>query len=386
MRYGVLVVALLAAATMCGCSKAGGGGQRNHLGKPGAPPKVLKPARVIYTAGGKLGAAKIAAIAMQPGTKQRYLVLMQWVQQGKKVYEGRYRLIRLDLTSGSTQELGAVDEGGAEPRHIACARNGRIAVEGEDNQINVREPDGAWRTAIHRTDDTLHEPLGWSPDSRSLLCHHVRVATYGYDFTAVTSASSSEPFRERSIAHRFVQNAVWSADGSGFYALAPGRTGTALDLLSVEWPSGRETTLLRGELGDLSVAEEIGTLAFIASAGGDSWEVWTMQPGSKPERTPVVLPSMPTEFEVSPDGTYVAAVLGKQPKSDKGFPLAEGGLAVYRLSDGAEYRVPDTIGKNVMMMHWVLGGRAVVYTVVPRGFLDWESKATGERLWLVNVP
>jgi hypothetical protein len=386
MRYGILVAALLAAATMCGCSKAGGGGQRNHLGKPAAPPKVLKPARVVFTAGGKLGAAKTAAIAMQPGTQQRYLVLMEWVQQDKTGSEGRYRLIRLDLTAGGTQELGAVDGIVAEPRHITYARNGRIAVEGEDNQINVREPDGAWRTAIHRTDDTLHEPFGWRPDSQSLLCHHFRSDPFSYVFTVVTSASPSEPFRERSIAHRLVQNAVWSANGSGFYALAPGRTGTALDLLSVEWPSGRETTLLRGELGGLSVAEESGTLAFIGEAEGDNWQVWTMRPGSKPERTPVVLPSMPTEFEVSPDGTYVAAVLGKEPKSDKGFPRAEGGLAVYRLSDGAEYRVPDTIGKNVMMMHWVLGGRAVVYTVVPRGFLDWESKAMGERLWLVNVP
>ncbi len=110
-----------------------------------------------------------------------------------------------------------------------------------------------------------------------------------------------------------------------------------------------------------------------------------MQPGSKPERTAVVLPSVPMEFAVSPDGQYVAVVLGKWPKDGKSPALAEGGLAVYRLSDAAEYRVPDTIGKNVMMMHWVLGGRAVAYTVVPQGFLDWESKAMGKQVWLAEV-
>jgi len=386
MRYGALVVAVLAAATACGCSGMGGVAQPGHSSKPPAPPRVLKPARVIYTVGGKLGTSKIAAIATQPGTKQRYVLLMAWIPQDKEGIEGRYRLVRLDLITGGTQELGAVDEGEAEPRHIACAHNGRIAVEQErhveETRISVREPDGAWRTAIDWTQSTLQEPIGWSSDSRSLLCDHFRTDPFYAVFTAATSASPGEPFRERAIAHRSLQNAIWSADGSSFYALAPGRTGTALDLLSVGWPSGREKTLLRGELGDLTVAEDSGTLAFIASAGGNRWQIWRMQPGSKPERTPVLLPSVPTEFVVSPDGKYAMAVLGKEVGMSV---LAEGGLVAYGLDDGTEYRVPDTVGRNVMMVHWALGGRAVTYTVVPQGSLDWEDKAMGKQVWLVHV-
>ncbi len=194
MRYRILVVALLVAATACGCAKTGGDGRSDHLGKPAAPPKVLKPARVIYTAGGKLGTAKIGAIAVQPGTKQRYVLLAEWVQQGKEGIEGRYRLIRLDLSTGCTQELGVVDEGEAEPRHIACARNGRTAVEQgnpqsyEEYRIRAREPDGAWRVAIDWTQSTLQEPVAWSPDSHSLLCHHFRSDPLTYGFTVATSA------------------------------------------------------------------------------------------------------------------------------------------------------------------------------------------------------
>ena len=107
-----------------------------------------------------------------------------------------------------------------------------------------------------------------------------------------------------------------------------------------------------------------------------------MQLRSKPERTPVLLPSVPTEFVVSPDGKYVAAVLGKEVGMSV---LAEGGLVVYRLDDGTEYRVPDTVGKNVMMVHWALGSRAVTYSVVPQGSLDWEDKAMGKQVWLAEV-
>jgi hypothetical protein len=379
----LLLLLLLTAVMSCGCSAPRG---RTQSRRPAAPPTMLQPAPVVYTAGGESGTGKIAAMAVQPGTQQRYVVLMEWARQDREGIEGRYRLLRLDVSTGDTQELGPVDTGEAGPRDIACAANGRIAVEQEsdleETRIRVREPGGAWRAAYGWMAHDLPEPIGWTSDSKSLLCRHFRTDSFDAAFTALTSASLRDPFRERSIAHRVLQNATWSADGSRCYALAFSHTGGTLDLLSVGWPSGHESLLLRGSLGDLSVAEENGTFAFIRETGADGWEVWSVPRGARPGPTPVVLPSVPAEFALSPDGRYAAAVLGKVAGDSN---LAEGGVAVYRLRDGAEYRIPDTVGKNVMMLHWVLGGRAVIYTAAPSGVLSWESKAMGTQVWVAEV-
>jgi hypothetical protein len=202
----------------------------------------------------------------------------------------------------------------------------------------------------------------------------------------ISEAEGGGEFVETRLMDRSVLNAAWSADGSLIFAYALSPTPR---LVSIDWPSQNETTLLSSPWpsSDPMVAEESGTLLVSVHSGDDKEAVWRVQPGAKPEPTPVTLPSRWMELAVSPDGRYLAAVLRKVSGQGANARVTrEGGLVIYGLDDGREIRVPDTAGRNIIMLRWVLAGRGVVYTVAPKGVEVYEDKAVGEQLWLVRLP
>jgi dipeptidyl aminopeptidase/acylaminoacyl peptidase len=180
---------------------------------------------------------------------------------------------------------------------------------------------------------------------------------------------------------------MWAFDGSVIFAVSPSATSLHdASLLSIGWPSHKVRTLLTGPLGYLDVADETGT-AVVPMAEGRQWGIWRVQSGGEPERTPIILPDVPTESRVSPNGRYVAVVSGgRRVGKLVRVPAGDGGLAVYDTVDGSEYRVSDTVGKRIAMVHWVLEGRALVFTIIPKGGYPEDFNALGHQLWLVDMP
>jgi dipeptidyl aminopeptidase/acylaminoacyl peptidase len=186
-----------------------------------------------------------------------------------------------------------------------------------------------------------------------------------------------------------IRQAMWGADDSIIFALVLSPTSIYdSSLLSIGWPSREMKTLLTGPLGNLDVAEETGA-AVVPMAEGRQWQydVWVVPPGGKPKRTPITIPGVPTESRISPNGRYLAAVLGGSWEDKIARKLAgDGGLVVYDIVDGSEYHVSGTQGKRIAMAQWVLEGKALVFTIIPKGGHPGNPDALAYQLWLVRMP
>lgn len=378
-------------------------------------PQVLRPAQAIYASSGKIG-----TLVVQPGTRQRYLLLQEVVrseaskdmrgQFGRKLQEAeaarikgvpaaqayqrfapRESLVRLDIPSGKAEKLAEFPSANDQVRPMACARNGRVAVQERrprtrrdlEYRINEWEPKGQWRV-VTGWSAVAQYPLAWNPDSTRLLVQILGGASPSRLWPTVgvvTVAATKGAFAQPRLREEASTTARWSVDGKQLYCQRP-RTPMLDDLISVAWPSQREMLLSAGiGVTEMSVAEESGDVVVLSPTSGRRVAVWRMRPGSRLKVTPVALPSWPVDAVVSPDGKYVAVVLAGNPESKP--TVGEGGLVVYDLDDGSQRSVPGLVGKNVVRVSWALGGRALVFTVAPRGKMEWE--ALGKQIWLAHV-
>jgi len=399
IRVAILASLTPLAVSLAGCGEArvvrvgSRGGALPQPARAGSPPSTnvvrppFKPAKVIYTAGGKLGAGLVGTLAVQPGTHQGYLLAQEITSAYKVETPRRERLVRLDLSSGKAQTLAEFPAEKFSPRPLAYARSGRVAMQElrgyVSYRITVREPDGHWR-AVTDWGDAYQTPLAWSPDSASLLIASLftrrsREARGREAILVGTARAAGDPFVVKELPEESLVDALWSADGSQIYC----RTlGFADALLAFNWPSLRETSLsAHTGVDDLSVAEETGDVVFLSRSGDGSVVPWRMKPGSKLEITRVKLSSWwPAEAVVSPDGRYLAVALGKPGVVPV---VGEGGLVVYGLDDGSQRTVPGLVGKNVMRVQWALSGRALAFTIAQHGQLEWEG--AGKQVWLAQV-
>jgi hypothetical protein len=388
-----LLCLLLVLPTLAGCGKAPAESAAPRAAKARqGPPQTLPAAKPIYTAGGSVGAGWFGAVAVQPGGGQRSLVLVEWVASKKDPSSGSYRLLRFDLVSRKLQRLADLGEGELDSGAVACAANGRIAMReerrwgyDEDCRIKEREPDGQWRAVTDWTND-LETPEGWSPDSSALLMRRLRQQEgWPLVYAVASSSGPRAPFTEMPLSPRPLQQAVWSADSSRLFASAlRSGPGLTVDLVSIAWPSRKAQSLLTTSMAELMVAEESGTLVACAMGADQQYQVWRVDPGAAPVLTPASPPSVPVAAAVSPDGEALAVVLGQWTRQDRPA-TSEGGLAVFDLATGAERLVPDTVGKNINVAHWVLGGHALIFTIAPKGLDDYDAKGMGRQVWLVEV-
>jgi len=292
----------------------------------------------------------------------------------------------VDISSAKTHLLlhSSAASTRPDPGWIACARSGRVAVQevrlgsrDYEYRIMVLEPDGRW-SAVTTWSEDLQAPDGWSPDSSSLLMDRFSPRSYARRFAVASATSPANVFVEAPVADQDIPQAVWSSDGSHIYALVPSRSRRMLRLVEIAWPSRTETEIFSGGLGHLSVAEKSGDVVVLTPSRGGKFIIWRRRVGAAPEETGVTLSSYPMEAEVSPSGRHLAVVYGKE-------GVGDGGMRLCDLDDGSEVQVPGTVGKNIQMLHWALEGRALAFTIVPKGVSDWEDKATGTQVWLVRV-
>jgi hypothetical protein len=334
------------------------------------------------------GEVPLEAIAVQPGAGQRFVFLYEWVRKDE-----RARLTRLDLADGKVQVLKNLGEETQSPyMDLVCARNGRVAVDRFYGTV-LREPDGRWRALDDGNGQKT--PMAWSPDSRSLLYSSWSEADIQrrqwWTTMVATVISAKGKLRQETLAGPDlpIRQAMWGADDSIIFALVLSPTSIYdSSLLSIGWPSREMKTLLTGPLGNLDVAEETGA-AVVPMAEGRQWQydVWVVPPGGKPKRTPITIPGVPTESRISPNGRYLAAVLGGSWEDKIARKLAgDGGLVVYDIVDGSEYHVSGTQGKRIAMAQWVLEGKALVFTIIPKGGHPGNPDALAYQLWLVRMP
>jgi len=211
-----------------------------------------------------------------------------------------------------------------------------------------------------------------------LLMDRFSPRSYVRRFTVASVTSPGNVFAETPVADQDISQAAWSSDGSHIYAFAPSRLRSALDLVDIAWPLRTGKAVLSGELGHLSMAEEAGDVVVLAASGDGEVIVWRKRAGAAAEQTAIALPSYPMQAVVSPSGKQLAVVYGKE-------GIGDGGLKLYAIDDGTERQIPNTTGKNIQMLHWALNGRALVFTVVPKGVSPYEEKATGKQVWLVQA-
>jgi len=348
--------------------------------------RTVGPGKVVYCPGRSRGQIPLEAVAVQSGAGQRFVFLYEWVRKDE-----RDRLTRLDLADGKVQVLSDLGEDRLDPYvDLVCARNGRVAVKWYGGTV-LREPDGRW---IPLDGGKRHNaPMAWSPDSRSLIYSSLSEADYQHQqwfatmVATVTSAKGS--LRQETLANpdRPIRQAMWGADDSTIYALVLSPTSVYdSSLVSIGWPSREVKTLLTGAIANLDVAEKNGT-AVVPMAEGRQYAVWTVQRSEKPKRTPIMISDVPMESRISPNGRYLAAVLGgswidKIARERAG----DGGVVIYDTADGSEYRVSETVGKRIAEVHWVLEGKALVFTIIPKGGHPGNPDALPYQLWLVRMP
>jgi hypothetical protein len=364
MRIGLLLALLVVGLTLKGYCRDDKASEQITLGKP----------KIIYQSPGKIG-----AIAVQPGSGQKYFLLQEWKSEGKEEMQGRNYLVRLDASSGKSGKIAALAPNIAGPMSIAYAHNGRIAIREERYQpggyqyrISVREPGGTWRP-VSQWSNELQTPVAWSPDSTSLLCHRSsgNPAGFDYSFSVATAASPKQQFVQTEIAKNTASDMLWETNGRRLYAVNRGHA----KVFSVDWPSRKETALFSAVgLQDLSIAEATGEVVALSEFSAGKAAVWKLSPGAGAKATGAVLSPWPVKAAISPDGRQIA---GTQYKT--------GGLIVYDLNSGKSQRVSALAGKNVMRIQWALGGRALIFIIAPKGVHDWDNKAMGSQVWLVPV-
>lgn len=348
--------------------------------------RSVGPGKVVYNPGHSRGQVPLEAVAVQPGAGQRFVFLYEWVRKHE-----RARLTRLDLADGKVQVLKDLGEDRLDPYAVlVCARNGRVALDRYGGTV-LREPDGRWRPLDDGKGDNV--PLAWSPDSRSLLYSSLSEADIQRQrwFTTMvaTVISAKGKLRQETLATPDlpIRQAMWGADDSTIFALVLSPTSIYdSSLTSIGWPSREVKTLLTGPLANLDVAEESGTV-LVPMAEGRQYGVWTVEPSGNPKRTPIIIPDVPMESRISPNGRYLAAVLGGSWEDKIARKLAgDGGLVIYDTVDGSEYHVSGTQGKRIAMVHWVLEGKALVFTIIPKGGHPGNSDTLPYQLWLVRMP
>jgi hypothetical protein len=392
-----LLCLLLAFPTLAGCGKAPAESAAPRAAKARqGPPQTLPAAKAIYTAGGKVGAGWFGAVAVQPGAGQRYLVLVEWIASRQDPSLGRYRLLRLDLSSREVQQLAELGEGELDSRDVACARSGRIAIQEErpqeddyEHRIRVREPDGQWRPVTDWTLGMTQTPVAWSADSSALLYHRFSYERSLFSYDVAASSSATAAFAHTAVTGARLLNGTWSKDGRRLYGNGwlSTRSREAPGLIAVDWPSQTARaippTSTETAVTEVLVAADSGDVVMLRASADWTMTVWRMPSGSsRMESAGITLPARGVGTAISPDSKLLAVVLGRETKDSV---LWEGGLIVYRLDDGRECRVPDTVGKNITAVHWVLGGRALVFTIAPKGIADYEAKGAGQQVWMVEV-
>jgi hypothetical protein len=338
---------------------------------------------IVYESQGEIAAVRVAA---PEGHEQAFI--WEWiggldaVSADPAVSGEVLRLVQLDL---ATRQATLLREAPCrafpfiEPG-ITVSADGRYAsIEVQvtgipgGSRVLVGEWDQEWTPVTSWQEGDRAMPQ-WSPDGTALT-----YVSVGYDeslhVASVDAVAIALPRRSRIATEivltrsgRSCLDMEWAPDSQRVYLMSRGPDDGDYLLEAVGWPAlTRQTLMATRRLWGLSVARASHDVLVLEVQDRQSGEtadsarvvVWRLRPDGTVEETAVRLDRLPGAAIVSPDGQRLAVLL-KAEDSDPILPEA-GGLVVYQLADGSSQRFDASSGLLSRSIHWVFGGRAVLF-------------------------
>jgi len=328
---------------------------------------------VIYESQGEIAAVRVAGAR---GQEQAFI--WEWIGPRQAL-----RLLSVDLATGETTLM-------AEERcTVTLFLEASIAVSTEGRwatlETEIGEPAGPIRSRVLVGDgggrQTPITPWGeglrgvprWSPDGSAVAYYSI---TYEEPRIGSAEAVAIAVGRFARLGREIVltrpgQSCVgldWAPDSRRVYLISRGTDEDDCVLEAVEWPTlERQTIMTAGGLGHLSVARASGDAVFTQvqemepgeRVDSESRVIWRLRAENGLEQTAGRVDRPPLATIVSPDGERLAVLRGHQ-NHDLALPRADG-LMVFDLADGSSRRVGDCSGTLGESIHWVFGGRALVF-------------------------
>jgi len=338
---------------------------------------------IIYESAGEIAAVRVAG-----AKEQEQAFIWEWIGRDEALWAGPdvtgevRRLLRVDLATGETTLM-------AEERCTAFpVMEGMIAVSTKGRWASVETGRLAdpirsrvlvgdrWGTPTPVTPwgEGLRGLPRWSPDGTALLYVSVKYEEFPR-FASLEAVAVAVPRRARIATEiamtrpgYWCEGLDWAPNSKRVYLISRGTDDGECLAEAVEWPTLKRQTIMKaGGLGRLSVARATGDVVFTQvqemepgeRADSESRVLWRLRADDGLEQTGARVDRPPLAMIVSPEGERVAVLLAAK-DSEPTHPRAEA-LMVYELGDGSSQRVGDCSGTLSESIHWVFGGRALVF-------------------------